>query len=95
VLGILSGKYQGDYELMQEYVNKATKRWFASHPKKGSVLNEKTISKHLTPKERREFKRAKEEFGKDWRKELATGKYRQMECSNIEFVPIKKLKKVI
>lgn len=95
MVGVLGGKYQGNSELLREYQNKATKRWFATNPRRGSVLFEKGVPKFLTPKEKREYKRAKNEISKEWRNDLASGKYRKMICTQTEPVPVKKLGKVV
>jgi len=88
---VFTGKGAEKSELLGEFWNKATKKWFSSSPKRYSKITKRNIGRFLTPKEYREFKKADKEFNKYYRKKG----FRKIENIVIEYVPKEKLKKVI
>jgi len=92
---ILGGKMAGDYELMREMDKKATDKWLSTHPKRYSILEQHDFSRFLTPKQTKEFKKAKKEYDKLWREYKKKKHMREMRYSYTELIPEKKLCKVV
>lgn len=89
--GVFAGKGAEKSELLGELWDKAQKKWLSSSPKRYSKITKRNIKRFLTPKEYREFKKADKEFDKYYQK----GGFQKIENIKIEYVPKKKIKKVI
>jgi hypothetical protein len=88
---VFAGEGAEKSEILEEFWNKATKKWFSSSPKRYSKITKRNIKRFLTPKEYRKFKKADKAFDKYYQK----GGFQKIENIVIEYVPKEKLKKVI